>query len=84
MAEDQTEPRFVLFFREDLIAWREIHDMSQRQLANRAGLDPSYVSMIEAGKRSPSLAVIAKLADAMGIEVVIQLREKEPRRNHGR
>lgn len=40
--------------------------LSQRELAKRAKLDPSYVSMIESGTRRPSYAVLVKLADAMG------------------
>jgi transcriptional regulator with XRE-family HTH domain len=33
----------------------------------KADLDPSYVSLIESGKRTPSLEAINRIADALGI-----------------
>lgn len=45
--------------------------LQQRQVAERAGLDPSYVSLLEAGKRSASPEAVALLADALGVPVSI-------------
>lgn len=39
----------------------------QRDLAKAAGLDPSYVSLLESGRRTPSPEVIEKLAVALAI-----------------
>lgn len=46
---------------------RDELDMSQTELAARAGLDRTYVSGIEHGERNPSLTSVFKLARALGI-----------------
>ena len=43
--------------------------ISKRGLALKAGLDPSYVAHIEAGRRKPSLDAIEAIARALGIAV---------------
>ncbi len=45
---------------------REHQRVSQEQLAFRAGLHRTYVSMLERGLRNPSLTVISKLSGALG------------------
>lgn len=42
--------------------------MSQSDLADGVA-DPSYVSMLEAGKRTPSLEIVIQLADRLGVAV---------------
>jgi transcriptional regulator with XRE-family HTH domain len=44
--------------------------LSQEQLAARAGLDRTYVSGIERGKRNPSLKTADRIAEALGTTVV--------------
>lgn len=41
--------------------------MTQEQLAAKAGIDQTYVSLIEAGKRHPSDDITKRLAKALGI-----------------
>ncbi|WZB74217.1 helix-turn-helix transcriptional regulator [Achromobacter insuavis] len=41
--------------------------MSQEELALRAGLDRTYVSSCERGKRNVSLETIVKLAEALAV-----------------
>ena len=41
--------------------------LSQRDLAKRAGLSCAYVSQLERGCHEPSLSVLRKLADQLGI-----------------
>jgi transcriptional regulator with XRE-family HTH domain len=49
---------------------RRQRDLTQDQLARRAGLDQGHVSQIESGKRAnPSALVIKKLARALGVPV---------------
>lgn len=43
---------------------------SQAQLAQRVGVDQSQISRIESGKISPSLAMLDKIADALGVKPI--------------
>ena len=42
---------------------------SQEELANRAGIDRTYISDIEKGERNVSLKIIEKLAISFEIEI---------------
>ena len=42
--------------------------LSQENLAERAGIHPTYVGPIERGKASPTLDVIVRLAAALGVD----------------
>jgi transcriptional regulator with XRE-family HTH domain len=46
---------------------RAARGLSQKQLAELSGLDPSYVSLLEAGKRNPSVSIVESIARAMGV-----------------
>lgn len=46
---------------------RETKGMSQADLAEHAGLQPSAISHFEAGRRSPSFENLRTLADALGV-----------------
>lgn len=48
---------------------RELVRLSQKELAHRAGLDRTYVSGIERGRRNPMLKVQRQLADALGADL---------------
>ena len=49
--------------------WRKQLDISQHDLAQRAGFHRSYISDIERGSRNVSLKSIEKLAEALGISI---------------
>lgn len=53
--------RNVRDFRQDRI-W------SQEELADRAGVHRTYISQVERGVTNPTATVIAKIADALGVE----------------
>lgn len=47
---------------------REERDLTQEELAARAGLSANYVGEIESGKRNPSALVLFALARGLGVE----------------
>jgi transcriptional regulator with XRE-family HTH domain len=42
--------------------------ITQRQLAARAGIEPSYVAYLENGQRRPSLKLLGRLAEVLALE----------------
>ncbi len=41
--------------------------MTQRELARQTGVEPSHIHYIENGKRRPSLPLVRRIADALGL-----------------
>ncbi len=52
---------------------REDAGIGQATLARRAGISPAYLSMIEAGTAMPALAVLARIAAALGGRLGVRL-----------
>lgn len=48
---------------------RTAKNLSQRDLARRAGVSVDFISRIERGDRRPSLYVLARLASGMGLRL---------------
>ena len=46
---------------------REARELTQEKLAEKAGLDPTYISGIERGLRNPGIKNVAKLAKALSL-----------------
>ena len=46
---------------------REARALTQEKLAQKAGLDPTYISGIERGLRNPGIKNVAKLAKTLGL-----------------
>lgn len=44
---------------------RSIADVTQRELAERSGLDRSYLSLIEGEKRQPTVETLQSISDAL-------------------
>ena len=49
--------------------WREYRGLTQQQLANAAAIRRAYVAQLEAGRRRGSTAVLARIADALGVDI---------------
>ncbi|EKV30830.1 hypothetical protein C882_4167 [Caenispirillum salinarum AK4] len=47
--------------------WREEQGLTQRALAERAGVAPSMIHAVEKGTKSPSLETARRIAEALGI-----------------
>jgi transcriptional regulator with XRE-family HTH domain len=54
-------------------AYRETQDISQAELARRAGISRSYLKLIEGGK-TPSARITRDLAAALGTEPAVLAR----------
>lgn len=46
---------------------REEKKMSQAELARLAGLSTTYISLLESGKKSPTLNSLQKISEALGM-----------------
>lgn len=46
---------------------RQQRNLTQPELARRAGISPSYLSVLEKGKRDPSFSMIEKIARALDV-----------------
>ncbi|MDQ3756438.1 MAG: helix-turn-helix domain-containing protein [Actinomycetota bacterium] len=62
---------------------RKAVGMSQEQLGTTGGTHPTYVSLLERGRSSPSLRALFDLADALRIRPseLVERTERELRRN---
>lgn len=63
---------------------RRIADgLSQENLAERARLHPTYVSMVERGVRNPTLNVAARIAKALKVDLPRLIEEAELQGKNG-
>ena len=53
---------------------RETRELTQEKLAEKAGLDPTYISGIERGLRNPGIKNVARLARALGFSTAELLK----------
>ena len=61
----------------NLRRYRLAAGLSQEEVAARAGMDLSYLSNIERGRRNPSLLMLADLASVFDVKVGDLLDEDE-------
>lgn len=62
-------------FGKNVRKFRQQKRLTQEQLAFEAQIDLTYVGGIERGKRNPSLLVMARIADALGMALTKLLQE---------
>lgn len=62
-----------------VIAYRAQHGLSQSQLARQLGMRQPHVARLEAGDHEPSLATLARLADATGLDFSIEVKRNRLR-----
>lgn len=63
-----------------LRVWRDQRGMTQRALAASAGISPSYLADIEAGRRKGQAAVLARLAEVLRLPLETLVQDPKPRR----
>lgn len=59
--------REVTVLREGLKAWRSERKLTQKQLAERAGVSATLIALIESGERQPSLWSAEDIARALNV-----------------
>jgi len=52
-----------------LRVWREYRALTQAVLARKAGIDKTYLSQLETGRKQGSVAALARLASALSVEI---------------
>jgi len=52
-----------------LRVWREYRALTQAALARKAGIDKTYLSQLETGRKQGSVAALARLASALSVEI---------------
>lgn len=60
--------------------WREKRGITQRALGTRAGVAPSYLAEIEAGRKPGSADALSRLARALGVPMDDLISEQQRRR----
>lgn len=68
-------------FAENLKKQRKAAGLSQEELAHNANIERSYVSMLERRLNSPTIDMVARLADAIGVQPFELLVPKRKGRN---
>ena len=60
---------------------RDAMDVSQEEMADKAGIHRTYISGVERGVRNPTVTVLAKIAKAAGAapEELLRAVEVKPR-----
>jgi transcriptional regulator with XRE-family HTH domain len=68
-------PILVPRFASNLKRERDRRKLSQDTFADKAGITAAYVSMLEAGLRSPSLEIVETCSRALGMDPAALLKE---------
>lgn len=63
----------------ELLSLRKARGLTQRQLSEKAGIQQSEISRIEAAHANPTLGTVSALAHALGAEVRLVSRQRRPR-----
>jgi transcriptional regulator with XRE-family HTH domain len=69
---------------EEIRRAREEAGLSQEELADKAQLHRTYISLLERNKKSPTLAVLARIAAALDLQAseLVQRSERKGHRPH--
>lgn len=73
MSASKLSTRFGIVIRRRRLALK----LSQERFAERAGLHPTYISMVERGVRNPTLDVASSIAKALRVDVDELIRQAE-------
>ena len=57
-----------------VIRYRADHGLTQSELARRVGMRQPHVARLESGEHEPSVATLARLADALGLDFSLDIK----------
>lgn len=66
---EESEPEYNLI--KAMVETRKTKKLTQKQLAERTGIDQSDISKIETGNANPALSTLKRLAD--GMDMILKL-----------
>jgi transcriptional regulator with XRE-family HTH domain len=69
MLQNMTDDTIQKRFGERIRSLRQLRNLSQEELAFRAGIHRTYLGGIERGERNPALKNINSLADALNVSL---------------
>lgn len=64
----------IIKIKENIKKYRILRNLSQEKLSEIAGISTDYISLIERGKRTPSLKRLCLIANALDVEPYILLK----------
>jgi len=70
--------RSLTSFGQNVRKLRGASGLTQERLADKADLDPTYISGIERGVRNPTLLIISRLAKALGVSLSELCKDVRP------
>ena len=73
-AWDESEPEYNLI--RAMVETRQKKHLTQKQLAEKTGIDQSDISKIETGNANPALSTLKRLADGMDMILKLELVPK--------
>lgn len=74
---EASEPEYNLI--RALVAARKEKHLTQKQLAEKTGIDQSDISKIETGNANPALSTLKRLADGLDMVLKLELVPKQTR-----
>ena len=86
MDEQMKDPEFAAAYEEiqpemdvirAIVEARTSQDMTQKELAERTGINQADISKLENGTRNPSLKLLKRLADGMDMTLKIEFIPKK-------
>lgn len=73
------EQRFVKRLGQTIRTLRAERDLSQMALAADAGLDKTYIGLIERAEVNPSIGTLLRIADALEVDLIVEFQSRRKR-----
>ena len=74
-AYESLEPEYTVM--QTLIDARKLKNMTQKQLADQTGIDQADISKLERGLSNPTLNMLKRLADGLGMRIKLEFIPKK-------